>query len=101
MTQRVKKFPATQETQIWFLGWEDALEKEMANHSSIFAWKISWTEEPSGLQSKGLQRVRHDWVTNIFTFAFNHGCSEESVIVSKWNFHHPRSVCDSMAITLC
>ena len=53
VTQRVKKFHTMQETQVWFLGWEDALEKEMANHSSIFAWKISWTEEPSGLQSKG------------------------------------------------
>jgi len=42
------------------LGWEDPLEKEMATHSSILAWKISWTEEPGGLQSMGSQRVRHD-----------------------------------------
>ena len=42
------------------LGWEDALEKEMATHSSILAWKISWTEEPGGLQSMGSQRVGHD-----------------------------------------
>ena len=42
------------------LGWEDLLEEEMATHSSILAWKIPWTEEPSGLQSIGLQRVRHD-----------------------------------------
>ena len=42
-----------QETQIRFLGWEDPLEKEMATHSSILAWKISWTEEPGGLQSLG------------------------------------------------
>ena len=41
-------------------GWEDPLEKEMATHSSILAWKIPWTEEPGGLQSTGLQRVGHD-----------------------------------------
>ena len=46
-----------QETQVQFLGWEDLLEKEMATHSSIFAWKIPWTEEPVGLQSMGSQRV--------------------------------------------
>ena len=58
----VKNLPAVQETQIQFLGWEDPLEKEMATHSSILAWKISWTEEPDGVQSMGSQRVRHDWV---------------------------------------
>ena len=42
------------------LGWEDLLEQEMTTHSSIFAWKIPWTEEPGGLQSMGLQRIRHD-----------------------------------------
>ena len=46
--------------QCRFLGWEDALEKELAVHSSIPAWEISWTEEPGGLQSVGLQRIRHD-----------------------------------------
>ena len=45
-----------QETQDQSLGWEDPLEKEMATHSSIFAWKISWMEEPGGLQSTGLQK---------------------------------------------
>ena len=50
----------TQETQVWSLGREDALEKEMATHSSTLAWEISWTEEPGGLQSMGSQRVRHD-----------------------------------------
>ena len=49
-----------QETQIQSLGQEDPLEEEMATHSSILAWEIPWTEEPGGLQSKGLQRVRHD-----------------------------------------
>ena len=50
----------TQEMQVQSLGWEDPLEKEMATHSSILAWKIPWTEEPGGLQSMGSQRVRHD-----------------------------------------
>ena len=49
-----------QEMQVSFLGWEDPLEKEMATHCSIHAWKIPWTEEPGGLQSLGSQRVRHD-----------------------------------------
>ena len=48
------------EMQVRFLDWEDPLEKEMATHSSIFAWKIPWMEEPSGLQSMGLQRVGHN-----------------------------------------
>jgi len=56
----VKNLPAVQETRVRSLGWEDALEKEMATHSSILAWKISWTEEPGGLQSMGSQRVGHD-----------------------------------------
>ena len=46
--------------QVQALGWEDALEKEMATHSRILAWRIPWTEEPGELQSIGLQRVRHD-----------------------------------------
>ena len=59
----VKHLPAVQEMQeTWVpsLGWEDPLEKGMATHSSILAWKIPWTEEPGGLQSLGLQRVGHD-----------------------------------------
>ena len=50
----------TQEMQIQSLGQEDPLEKDMATHSSIFAWKIPWTEEPGGLQSMGSQRVGHN-----------------------------------------
>ena len=60
MAQRVKNLPAMQETQVQFLGQEDLLEKGMAIHSSILAWRIPWTVEPGGLQSVGLQRVRHD-----------------------------------------
>jgi len=53
------------ETWVRSLGREDPLEKEMVTHSSIHAWKIPWTEEPSGLQSMGLQRVGHDWATSL------------------------------------
>ena len=53
-----------QETQFQSLGWEDPLEKEMATHSSILAWRIPWTEETGGLQSLGSQRVRHNCVIN-------------------------------------
>ena len=56
----VKNLPAMQETQVRSLGWEDALEKGMATHSSILAWKIPWTEEPGRLQFMESQRVRHD-----------------------------------------
>ena len=52
-----------QETLVQSLGQEDPLEKGMATHSSIFAWRIPWTEEPSGLQSVGSQRIGHNWVT--------------------------------------
>ena len=55
IAQLVKNLPAMQETWIQFLGQEDPLEKEMAHHSSILAWRIPWTEEPSRLQSMGLQ----------------------------------------------
>ena len=53
-----------QATHVRSLGWEDSLEKEMATHSSILAWKIPWTVEPDRLQSMGPQRVGHDWATN-------------------------------------
>ena len=58
--QRLKRLPAMRETQVGSLDWEDPLEKEMATHSSILAWRIPWTEEPGGLQSTGSQRVGHD-----------------------------------------
>ena len=51
------------ETQVWYLGLDDLLEEEMATHFSILTWKIPGTEETGGLQSMGLQRVGHDWVT--------------------------------------
>ena len=57
MTQTVKHLPTVWETRVRSLGQEDALEKEMAIHSSTLAWRIPWMEEPGGLQSMGLQRV--------------------------------------------
>ena len=56
----VKYLPTMQEIRVQSLGQEDPLEKEMAIHSSILAWRIPWTEEPGGLQSMGSQRVGHD-----------------------------------------
>ena len=60
MAQMVKHLPTVWKTQVQSLGWEDLLEKEMATHSNILAWKIPWTEEPGRLQSMGSQRVGHD-----------------------------------------
>ena len=64
VAQTVKRLPAMQETRVQSLGWEDPLEKEMATHSSILAWRIPWTEEPGGPQSTGSQRVRHNCATS-------------------------------------
>ena len=60
MVQTVKNLAAIQETQVQSLGWEDSLEKGMATHSSILAWRILWTEELGGLQSMDWQRVGYD-----------------------------------------
>ena len=60
VAQRLKRLPAMQETWVQSLGREDPLEKEIATHSSILAWRIPWTEEPGGLQSMGSQKVGHD-----------------------------------------
>ena len=59
VTQTVKSLPAIQKNWVQSLGQEDTVEKETATHSSILAWRIPWTEEPGGLQSMGLQRVKH------------------------------------------
>ena len=56
VAQVVKNLPALQETQVRSLGWEDPLEKELATHSSIFAWRIPWIEEPQGLYAMGVTR---------------------------------------------
>ena len=59
MAQMVENLPGMQETWVQSLGWEDPPEKGMATHSSMFAWRILWTEEPGGLQSIGVQRAGH------------------------------------------
>ena len=69
----VKNPPATQETWVWSLGQEDPMEKEIATHSSILAWRTPWTEEPVRVQSMGSQRVRHEWARtslNLLSVAF-------------------------------
>ena len=79
VAQTVKNLPAMQETWDQSLGWEDPLEKEMATHSSVLAWRIPWTEEPGGLQSMGSPRVGCDWVTNTFQLYLQLGDSSSSL----------------------
>ena len=67
VAQMVKYLPTLQKTQVWSLGREDPLEKEMTTHSSILAWEIPRTEEPGRLQSMGKQRVGHNWLTSLQT----------------------------------
>ena len=67
-TQMVNNLPAMQEIWVWSQGQEDPLEEGMTTHSSIFAWRILWTEESGRLQSIGLQRAGHDWATHTFAF---------------------------------
>ena len=63
IAQLINHLPAVQETWVWFLGQKDPMEKEMATHSSILAWRITSTEEPGGLTVNGIARVGHDLVT--------------------------------------
>ena len=70
VAQMVKRLPTIQKTWVQSLGQEDLLEKEMATHSSILAWKIPWTAEPGRLQSMGLQTVGHDWATSVSSLFF-------------------------------
>ena len=72
VAQTLKNLRAMQEVWVWPLGQEDSLEKAMGTHSSILGWRTSWTEEPGGLQSRGSQRIRHDWLTNPSLSAFIH-----------------------------
>jgi len=64
VAQMIKNLPVIQETQVWSLGWEDPLERGMATHTSILAWRIPWTKKPGRLQSMGSQRAWHDWANN-------------------------------------
>ena len=77
----VKNQPARQETRVESLGQEEPLEKGMATHSSILAWRIPWTEEPGGLQSMESQRVGHDLVTDTLTLT-----SKESSFIKSLHF---------------
>ena len=89
VAQIVKSLPAVLEAQVWSLGWEDSLEKEMETHSSILVWKIPWTEEPGRLQFMGSQRVRHDWVTSLHFI--NVGCIDTYncyVFLLDWSLDH-------------
>ena len=74
VAQMVKNLPAMQETWVQSLGWEDTLEKAMATHSSILAWRIPWTELLGELQSAQSQRLGHNWVTNINTKSLSNLC---------------------------
>ena len=96
VTQRLKHLPPLQETQVWSLGQEDPLEKEMVTHSSILAWWIPWTEKPSRLQSTGSQRVGHDWMTSLFfTFKKMHS--------KLWELRQEGriSTCSTLAVNVC
>ena len=89
LAQRVKCLPALRDTQVRSLVWEDPLEKEMATHSSILAWRIPWTEEPGRLQSMGSQRVRHEWATSLSFFSFSLSLNSY-VAMDKWHSNiHP------------
>ena len=76
MAQMVKRLPTMWETQVQSRSWEDLLEKEMATHSSVLAWKMPWTEEPGRLQSMGSQRVRHNLGTKP-------SLSEETLVLER------------------
>ena len=82
MAHMVKNLPTMWETQVQSLGQDDPLEKEMANHSSMLAWKILWTEESVRLQSMGSQRVGHNWATNTFTFYLQ--CCVSFRCIAEW-----------------
>ena len=79
--QLVKNLPAVWETWVQSLGWEDPLEKEMATHSSVLAWRIPWMEEPGGLQSMESQKSQ-TWLSNFTSLHF----TKHSDV--KYNLHH-------------
>ena len=88
MAHRLKCLPPMWETWVQSLGWEDTLEKEMATHSSILAWRSPWTKEPGRLQSMGSQRVRHEWVTS-FSLEFHNVIIKTIRRTAQWaNFQN-------------
>ena len=87
VAQMAKNLLAMQETWVQSLGQEDSLEKGMAIHSSILSWRIPWTEEPGGLQSRGSQRVGHNWEANTHTHTHIQGSIEAQdykIMSSPW-----------------
>ena len=80
VAQRLKRLPGMPETQVWSLGQEDPLGKEMATHSSTLAWRIPWREEPGRLQSMGSQRVGCDWATSV-----THSGASLKALIHKMN----------------
>ena len=101
VAQMVKNPPAMQENWVWSLGGEDPLEKGTASQSGILAWRIPWAEEPGGLQSKGLQRVRHKLATNTFTFFFFHYWQMEIFYSPKQSFCPSPSQSAQVSALLC
>ena len=100
------------ETQVWSLGWKDPLEKRMATHANILAWRIPRMEEPGGLQSKELQRVGHDWATEhapspdslprglIFTFCWSQFSHLSLNFWDSLELASPAPICSLLTITL-
>ena len=103
MAQRVKDLPAVQETWVQSLGREDLLEKGMATHSSLLAWRIPGTGEPGGLQSIGSQRVGHDWVTFPFSFTLQYhvGFCHISTWISYGSIYVPTLPTSTLSTPLC
>ena len=83
MAQTVKRLPTMQKTQVRSLGREDPLEKEIATHSSILAWKIPWTEDPVRLQSRGLQRVGHNRVTSLLLHSVHLATEQQQRLLNE------------------
>ena len=105
--KNVFQSPAMQETWVWSLGWEDPLEKGMASHFSILAWRIPWTEEPGGLQFMGSQRVRHNWATNMSTllhhwvwYSRKSRLGVQSPELGFFLFHHMSSLAPSSILSV-
>ena len=88
VAQMVKNLPAMWEIWVGSLGQEDPLEKGMAVHSSILAWRIPWTEEPGGLRSMGSQRVGYDWATNTHTQTHITHTTHRHTATTKWTLWH-------------
>ena len=97
MAQMVENLPALWETWVWSLGWEDPLEKGMATHSNTLAWRTPWTEEPSGLQSMGSQRIRHGYFLYLLSNWASSGLNSSS---AKLHVFHLSSVLGNGATKL-